>query len=271
MTKITAYHALGATMEHSITQTPKQKDFPMHTHQECELYCFISGKGVFHIEGTSYTLKPGDILVMNNTESHYIEIDPALPYERFVVHFKKDFIKGVDTEGRLLSVFEQRMPGKNNQFRKEHFEGKLHSLLLQSILSSLETNKTQAEICFFALLCEVANAFCKTILEDDEAVETQVNQIIGYILENLDRPFSLDDICNAFFLCKSQLCRMFKRATGSTVWNYVTVKRLTLARELLEAGAIPTQVYLRCGFVDYSGFYRAYKKQFGTSPKRKGS
>ncbi len=268
MNRVISYNTAGATMAHSVTDTPRQKDFPMHTHQKCELYCFISGKGVFHIEGTSYTLKPGDILVMNNTESHYIEIDPTLPYERFVVHFKKDFIKSVDTEGRLLAVFEQRLPGKNNQFRKEHFDGKLYSLLLQRILSSLETNKTQAEIGFYALLNEVANAFSKTILEDSGTEETQINQIIAYILENLDRPFSLDDICNAFFLCKSQLCRMFKRATGSTVWNYVTVKRLTLARELLEGGAVPTQVYLRCGFVDYSGFYRAYKKQFGVSPKR---
>ena len=69
-----------------------------------------------------------------------------------------------------------------------------------------------------------------------------------------------------FFISKSQLCRLFKKATGSTLWQYITIKRLTKARLMLREGEKPTKVCFACGFNDYSTFYRAYIKYYGHGP-----
>ena len=69
------------------------------------------------------------------------------------------------------------------------------------------------------------------------------------------------------FISKSQLNRKFRNVTGSTVWEYITAKRLILAKELLVRGEKPTSVYTKCGFNDYTSFYRAYKTKFLHSPK----
>ena len=55
--------------------------------------------------------------------------------------------------------------------------------------------------------------------------------------------------------------------TGSSMWAYIKRKRLLLAKELLTGGENPYLVYEKCGFNEYSSFYRAYKAEFGVSPK----
>jgi AraC-like DNA-binding protein len=64
----------------------------------------------------------------------------------------------------------------------------------------------------------------------------------------------------------SQLERVFKQATHSSVWHYITLKRLAAARERIESGSSATDASLECGFGDYSSFYRAYVKEYGRAP-----
>lgn len=254
---------------HSLTEKPDPASFSLHTHQKCELYYFISGKGVFHIEGTDYPLKPGSILIMNNTESHYIEIDPNHTYERLTVHFDKSFIRKIDLNGDLLTFFENRDPGQKNLLTRESFDSTLYLNLINNIIENIEADSTQTITNFIALLGELKKAHLKALSEKKFESKTLVNRIINYILANIENDITLDSICEEFYMCKSQLCILFKKTMGTTVWNFITLKRLTLAREMLEDGYTPTETYSKCGFGDYSSFYRAYKKHFGTSPKRK--
>ena len=102
----------------------------------------------------------------------------------------------------------------------------------------------------------------------DEAVALP-QQIIRYINKNISQPLALEQICRQFYISRSQLCRMFTQVTGTTVWRYITIKRMELAQKLLEAGENPTHIYEQCGYGDYSSFYRAYRKHFGHCPGRK--
>lgn len=99
------------------------------------------------------------------------------------------------------------------------------------------------------------------------AEQDSVADIITYINSNLTNDISLDDICKIFYISKSHLNRKFKRMTGSTVWEYITAKRLILAKKLLGQGEPPMTAYTKCGFNDYTSFYRAYKSRFCVSPK----
>ena len=70
------------------------------------------------------------------------------------------------------------------------------------------------------------------------------------------------------FISKAQLWRSFKETTGYSPWNYITLKRLIKAKQLIESGEAPTKIFSECGFSDYTTFYRAYKKHFGHSPNQ---
>jgi AraC-like DNA-binding protein len=53
---------------------------------------------------------------------------------------------------------------------------------------------------------------------------------------------------------------------GISVYRYIMIKRLLMARQLLAAGEPAGQVCANCGFSDYTSFYRAFKTEYGISP-----
>ena len=55
--------------------------------------------------------------------------------------------------------------------------------------------------------------------------------------------------------------------TGTTVWDYILTKRLIAAKDMLMNGYRPNIVSEKCGWEDYSAFYRAYKLHFGVAHK----
>ena len=66
------------------------KEFPYHYHDFHKVVIFISGKAAYHIEGKVYQLKPWDILLVSRHSIHRPEIDPSVPYERFILWIQND-------------------------------------------------------------------------------------------------------------------------------------------------------------------------------------
>jgi AraC-like DNA-binding protein len=91
--------------------------------------------------------------------------------------------------------------------------------------------------------------------------------VISYINEHLFENISIESLCKQFYISKSQLNILFKKATNTTVWKYITTKRLISARHLLYNGMSAYEACIQSGFKDYSTFYRRYKDFFGTSPQ----
>lgn len=251
----------------SLDEKPDKTMFKMHTHDTYEIFLFLEGKAVYYVEGTDYPLKRGDLLIMRRDESHYISIDENHPYKRYVIHFKKEIVDKIDPKGELLKPFENRQSGKFNLYKKEDFLSETYLLLFEKI-NRCEGNPDLTFLTnFYPLLNEILIAFENRIDFNTAGKESISRGIINFINTKLTGEISLDDICEKFFISKASLCRIFKNTTGTTVWEYITIKRLTIAHRMIESGVSATEAALQSGFSDYSVFYRAFKKTYGTSPK----
>ena len=91
--------------------------------------------------------------------------------------------------------------------------------------------------------------------------------VLRYINENFNDDISLDSLSEQFFVSKYHLSREFKRLVGTSVYRYIIQKRLIMAKQKMLAGLNPTDVYCNCGFGDYANFYRAFRAEYGISPK----
>lgn len=248
------------------TENPNAGTFKVHTHDVCEIYYFLSDHAIFHVEGNEYHLKYGDLLIMQPMEAHYIELEPSMPYERAALHFKRSLFSSFDPEEKLTNLIYQREPGTFNLFRQENFPTSVWQYCLSMMLIPASDRRLQIISCLIPLMNELLKASQNhpdTFHSENNALSAQ---IIRYINQNLSAPLTLANLCNHFYVSQSQLCRLFKRATGTSVGDYIATKRLLRAQQMLRSGMVPTKVMPECGFNDYSTFYRAYHKYFGVSP-----
>ena len=254
-------------VKHERDEKPTGVSYNMHTHELFEIYYFLSGNVVFWAEGNPYNLQAGDIMLFNISEAHTIEIKGNAPYERVAINFSREIFDKIDPQRVLQKPFFERELGKNNLLRPKDFDGVYWRDCINRIIAPTENHRLQALSYLPALLNEIytASNLKNRISDCDEG--SVAAKIISYINYNLSEPLSVGALSERFYISKSRLHTVFKEATGSSVWEYITVKRLMLARQLLHRGEKPTAVGIKCGFNDYTVFFRAYKRRFGISPK----
>ena len=101
----------------------------------------------------------------------------------------------------------------------------------------------------------------------DVTENEKVNQILQYINEHLTEDLSLEHLAARLYTSKYYLSRQFKQFTGLSLYQYIMKKRLILSRNMLRAGSSVMDACFQCGFGDYSNFLKAFKREFGKTPR----
>ncbi|MEA5594166.1 AraC family transcriptional regulator [Rivularia sp. UHCC 0363] len=98
----------------------------------------------------------------------------------------------------------------------------------------------------------------------------QLNQIVEYIRNNLDRDLGLNELANLLHMSPHYFCHLFKQSVGMTPHQYVIKTRVDRAQELLLAGYSIAQVAFMVGFANQSHLNRHFKKLIGVTPGKFG-
>ena len=106
--------------------------------------------------------------------------------------------------------------------------------------------------------------------QEETAVSNLVDRVLHHIGRHINEELTLDGLAEHFFVSKYHLSHAFSREMGVSLYRYILLRRLLLARQLLLAGEPAGQVCRSCGFSDYTSFYRAFKSEYGISPRQFG-
>ena len=245
-----------------------KKDFSYHYHDFHKIIVFISGKVTYHIEGKAYHLKPRDILLVSQGAIHKPEIDPSVPYERYIFWIRDDL-----SCQKLNTCFQKANDRSFNLVRADSALQERLKDLLPEIEQTLQNkhfgDPVLRDALFTQFMIYINRIFLRTSSSPDKKAyssDTQVEQLLKYINRNLSENLSIDQLAERFFLSKYHMMRKFKNETGYTIHNYITSKRLLMARSLISQGMPIMKAAQASGFHDYTTFVRAYKKQFGKAP-----
>lgn len=245
-----------------------KKDFSYHYHDFHKIIVFISGKVTYHIEGKAYHLKPRDILLVSQGAIHKPEIDPSVSYERYIFWIRDDL-----SCQELNTCFQKVNDRSFNLVRADSaLQERLKDLLpeIEQTLQNKHFGDTVLRNALFTqFMIYINRIFLRTSSSPDKKTyssDTQVEQLLKYINRNLSENLSIDQLANRFFFSKYHMMRKFKNETGYTIHNYITSKRLLMARSLISQGMPVMKAAQASGFHDYTTFVRAYKKQFGKAP-----
>ena len=245
-----------------------KKDFSYHYHDFHKIIVFISGKVTYHIEGKAYHLKPQDILLVSQGAIHKPEIDPSVPYERYIFWIRDDL-----SCQELNTCFQKANDRSFNLVRADSALQERLKDLLPEIEQTLQNthfgDPVLRDALFTQFMIYINRIFLRTSSSPDKKAyssDTQVEQLLKYINRNLSENLSIDQLAERFFFSKYHMMRKFKNETGYTNHNYITSKRLLMARSLISQGIPVMKAAQASGFRDYTTFVRAYKKQFGKAP-----
>lgn len=99
----------------------------------------------------------------------------------------------------------------------------------------------------------------------------KLQQAINYIEDNLAEDISLQAIATEVNMSRYYFCRLFKKSTGITPYQYLIESRIERAKELLSRkhqSISIMDVALQVGFSNQSHFTKHFKRLVGVTPKK---
>lgn len=246
-----------------------------HLHTEIEIIQPLQGKMQFKIYEDTVTCEIGDILIINSNIPHASRSIEKNTQQRL---FQSDI--SLMYINPLENTLHQHLYSFLNTNTKPYYflphSTKLNRELggyLKNIHNEI-TNKDDMSETYIKGYLNLLSACLnrnKILVENFETKDNRklnkILPIVNYIDQNYNLPISLDNISEATHLNEYYLCRIFKAATGQTVFNYINYIRICEAENLLTNTSLSiTDIAFSVGFSNISRFDEAFKRITGTTP-----
>ena len=239
----------------------------------------VKGKAAFQFNNGNYTLNINEqtSLLLYNPQRGlpiHLDIDPNSSLVSILISIKKfhglfsqeaDYIPFLSEDNKdkkyykdgqispsLSIVLNQLISyNLNSSIKNLYFKGKAYELL------SLYFNRA-----------EDANVQQCPFLVDESNV-LKIRKAKDIIISRMAEPPSLQELADEIELSLKKLKEGFKQIYGDSVFSFLFDYKMEVARKLLESGNHNVnEVGLKVGYSTASHFIAAFKKKYGTTPKK---
>ncbi len=250
------------------------RDDYYHDHDFAEITYILSGNGKYYINGTTYEVRAGDIIMCNpGVKHHNIVVDEKEPTVEVFIGF---------TNFRFKNMPPNSIIFKNNEYIM-HTSGELKKETTRICWEMVAEQMGDQVGKYFMLKAQLMKMLLLIMREllGGEMQEKQnsynfesynknyvVRRIITYLDENYASKISLDKIARNMYLSPVYISKIFKEETGESPINYLIKIRLEKAKDILvngDGGSIKV-IANSVGYDDVYHFSKLFKKHYGISP-----
>lgn len=257
----------------------------MHKHEFIEIVYVIAGKATHIVDGTEYSVKSGDISVINRMEEHCFIEDNSDDGENFAAYdlmFTPDFLNGTFIGGEDFStlsksfLFYSLFPDENgyikrlNLIKNCNFE---FGTLFDKIYKEYKTRPSGYINLIRVYTAELIIKLMRKLENEKNSVLTAgqkeiADNVIEYIKANYNIGIKMEDLSQKLFFNKNYIGKIFKRETGKPVTEFIREIRINeICRRLADTDDNVYDIAVSCGYNDMKSFYAAFKKCTGLTPK----
>lgn len=253
-----------------------------HRHNFIEVSFVVSGTAVHTIQNESYTVRKGNVVIVDYGQPHTFSFDPEKngPFMTYDLLFTPDFfnVSGMNnSEFYALAssylfapLFKEFGPGytikhliKTNAKDFHQLFEQIHREYTRRELGS----QTLMRAYLIELIIKLFRELDRQRPEYTNNHQKLVEQAIAYMQENYKAHINLDDIVSGVFLSKDYFRQIFKKTTGTSISSYIQDLRINEACRLLACSdASSSQIARESGFNDIKFFYQTFKKAVGMTP-----
>ena len=245
----------------------------LHSHQYIEiLYCRTSVGVEYLIGSNRYRLQKGDIVFVPPGVSHRPILPEKLtaPYERDVLWVSTEFMETYMQMFPDESVLnrDHATPIRTAGTRWEF----LGDLFRKGVLEEEEKRPGWEAAVIgntMTIFANMKRAYIERSAGTMKAEKPELlDRIMAYIETYYAAHITIDDLARRFYVSNSTISHLFKQKMGVSVYRYITQRRLIAAKTLIGQKLPLEEISQKVGFSDYSTFYRAFKQEFGISPRQ---
>jgi len=247
--------------------------FDPHFHDFCKMLIHITGEVNYAVNDKIYSMKPGDILFIPRGQVHYPEID-SKSYERYVLWISEDYLKRDKETAILLQCFRAAAESNSYVFHPEPALFQEYIGLLKRLNYMINSSEYGAVLYSETMLLQFLIEMNRLTLNELAAVKAlrpavniHIEEAAAYIDEHLADDLTVEELAARLYISPSYLMHRFRQDTGLTLHQYIVQKRLFAVIRVLETGQNIGEAARSCGFKEYSTFFRAFKKLFGSTPQ----
>ena len=261
-----AYYEIGEDKSNRAV-LDKRRDAKSHERSEIMLFLDVDAK--IQVEDKKYFVKPFDVIVVREKELHrfyrhvpstykriILGVHPEFYEENRCMEYRKLFEKSSDINSHKIPAELVKTSGLYDAFMRYKEYSRNYSL-------PWDTPILRALVIEIIYLINKCYSFVKT-----DSIKDSIKPILEFLDKNYMKDITLNTLCEKFFISKQYLCKAFQESTGLTVYRYIQRKRLLRIKELKRDGVSTNAAIAEVGFHNYTAFYRAYKKEYGTTPKK---
>ena len=245
----------------------------LHSHTFYELIFCCSSCGAEYLVGSErYRIRRGDLIFVPPGISHRPLLPEKMdaPYSRYVLWLSQEFMERF---ARLFPYpFTEKQESANLLRTRDTPFASLGELFANGIAEAeARADGWEAAVVgnTITLLTQIKRATDDRAARSLRAEKPELlDRLITYVERNYTTSIMIGDLAKTFYVSSSTISHTFKQKLGVSFYRYVTQRRLIGAKTLIEKGLPLEQVAAQTGFADYSGFYRAFRKEYGISPRQ---
>ena len=232
-----------------------------HKHDFYEINLILSGNVNILLGDRRESARECRVVLTPPGAPHYIACAPDTLYSRLYLVFSREYIVDYLPEWVQFS----------------HLFGESGAILTPAADEAAELYRRMNEIGaetelfrkrlqIYALLSRMAEIANNE--KGAQRIPAYIVRALSYLDEHCGERLTAAELGACLHVGRTALMTAFKRYTGSTVGEYLTLCRLRRAVGLLSCGDTLEGVALSCGFADASGLVRAFKRCYGETPRR---
>ena len=249
-----------------------KQSISLHSHSFYEIMMCRSADRVEYLVGANrYCLLAGDLILVAPGVSHkpILPEDMQYAYERDILWVSAELME------RIKEMFPNSVVfgvGGFSLLRTKGTDWNYIGDYFSDGLREFEQGQLGYEESSTAIAMLILTHICRAALSG-EASHSQAEQpnlttsLIEYIENHLSESMTLDSIAAHFYISRSAVNKLFREGMDTSFHRFLTQRRLIHAKQLRGDGEAMERVSQLCGFSDYSVFYKAFKKEYGLSPR----
>lgn len=237
-----------------------------HYHDTVELYYLFSGSRYYFIGEKSYYIKAGDLVTVAPYDMHATAATDGVEYDRLLISFKKEYLAKAGGDDALAFLKE----GSRAVEFQPRERAEVESLLL-GIQREYDDPEGSSVYIKSALVClSLLLSRKRAKPTDTERISERtllVARASALISSRFREEITLCDLARELFVSPSYLSRVFSRATGVPLTEYVNSVRIEEAKRLLLGTSRSVgEIAYAVGYSSATHFDRVFKRHNGKTP-----